>query len=195
MNERRAGVGSGAGVLHAAGYKIIHHGLRIFFPRIVHAKLPAEEIDHRRSTAVIEGKAVATPLRRVVSDGDTVPTVFHFFEFTSDNGDQIGGARDGFLPRPGFETFAGVRHADELAVGDGDPRRRDGENRLGREPIVRVIVSRHVVARVFGLALRPNLAGAVRVILVRQDEIETLGRLSFVAYGDVEFVASLGGGA
>src|ERR1700747_2006107 len=45
---------------------------------------------------------------------------------------------------------------------------------------------------VFRFALRPDLTRTVRIVLVRQNEIHSLGGLAFIANGDVEFVPSVG---
>jgi len=136
MNEGSAGVGGGAGILHAAGDEIIRHDLRVFFPGVVHAKFFAEQLHHGRSAAEVDREAVAAPLGRVISDRDAAPGVFHFVEFTGDNGDQVGGAGDRLFPVPGFQSFAGVADADELAVRNGDPGSGNREDCFGREAIV-----------------------------------------------------------
>ena len=45
--------------------------------------------------------------------------------------------------------------------------------------------------RIFRFALRPDLAGPVWIILVRQDEVHSLCWLAFVPNSDFEFVSSL----
>ncbi len=116
MNQGIARVGGGARILHAASDEIIHHDLRVFFPGIIHAEFLAEEFHHRRSPSIVEGEAVAATLWSVIGHGNTVPGLFHLVEFTGDNGNQVGRTGDGFLPIPGFQTFAGVADADELAI-------------------------------------------------------------------------------
>src|SRR6266403_358630 len=189
MDERAAGVGRGAGVLHAPGDEIIHHDLRVFFPRVVDAKFLAEEFQHRRSAAVVDGQAIAAALGRVVCDGNAAPGFFHFIEFAGNYGNQVSGARDRFFPIPGLEAFAGVVDIDELAIRNGDPRGGDGEDRFGGQAVIWIVVRREVVTRVFGFALRPNLLGAVRIIFVRQNEVETFGGFAFVMDGDLEFIS------
>ncbi len=77
MLERRAGIGRGAGIFHAASDEIIDHGLRVLFPGIVDPKFFAEELDHLRSAAVVDGEALAASFGRVVRDGDAAPGVFY----------------------------------------------------------------------------------------------------------------------
>src|SRR5579864_1236011 len=191
MLERSAGVGGGTGVFHPAGYEIIDHGLGVLFPWIIDAEFFAEEFDHLGSTAVIDGEAVAAAFGRVISDRDAAPRILYFFKFASDDGDEIGGAGDRFFPGPSLRAVAGVGDVDKLAVGNGDPGGRNGEDGFGGEAVVRVVVGREVVARVFGFALRPDLFGAVRIVLVGQDEVEALGGFGFVANVDVEPFASV----
>src|SRR5580700_11293076 len=194
MLERIAGVGGGAGVFHAAGNEIINHRLRVFFPGIVDAEFCAEEFDHLGGAGVVDGEAVAATFGGVVSDRNAAPGVSYFFEFTGDDGDEIRGTGLGFLPRPGLHAIRGIGYVDELAVGNGDPAGGDSEDGLGGEAVIRIIVGRKVVARVLGFALRPNLFGAVGIVLVGQDEVQAFGWLGFVADGDVEFFAEAGGG-
>ena len=194
MLERLAGVCCGAGVFHAAGDEIIDHGLRVLFPGIVDAEFCAKEFDHLRSAGVIDGEAVAAAFGGVVGDGDAAPGVFYFLEFAGDDRDEIGGAGDGFFPGPRLHAVGGVGDVDEFAVGDGDPVGGNGENGFGGEAVIGIVVGRKVVARVLGFALRPDLLGAVGIILVGQDEVEAFCGLGFVANGDVEFFAGVGGG-
>src|SRR2546425_13114490 len=77
----------------------------------------------------------------------------------------------------------------QFAVGNRDPRCGNGENRFGREPVVRVVVRRKIVARVFRFALGPDLFRAIRIILVRQNEIHSLCRLALVADRNFKAVA------
>jgi hypothetical protein len=191
MLQRIAGVRGGAGVFHAAGNEIIDHGLRVFFPRIVDAELRAEEFEHLGSAAVIDGEAVAAAFGSVVGDGHPAPGVLHFVEFAGDDGDQIGRARLGFFPRPGLHAVGGVGDADKFAVGDGEPVGGDSQNGFGGETIIRIVVSREVVACIFGFALRPDLLRAIGVILVGEDEIEAFSGLGLVADVDVEFFSSV----
>ncbi len=192
VNEGVAGVGGGAGILHAAGDEVVHHDLRVFFPRVVDAKFFAKQLDHRRSASEVDGQAVRAALRSVIGDWDTAPGILHFLEFASNDGDQVSGAGDGLLPIPGFQSLAGVADADEFAVRNGDPGSRNGKDRFRREAIVRVVVGREVVMRVLRFALGPDLAGTVRIILVRQNEIHSLCRLAFVTDGDLELFSGLG---
>ncbi len=192
MNEGFAGVGGGARILHAAGDEIIHHDLRVFFPGIVHAECLAEEFHHGRSASIVDGEAVAATLWCVIGHGNTAPGLFHLIEFAGDDGDQVGRAGDRFFPIPGFQTLAGVADADKFSVRNGDPGSRNSEDCFGREAIIGIVVRRQVVMGVFRFALRPDLTGTVRIVLVRQNEIHSLRRLAFVANGDVEFVSGLG---
>src|SRR5580704_712253 len=194
MLEGLAGVRSGTGVFHAAGDEIIDHGLRVLFPGIVDAEFCAEEFDHLGSAGVVDGETVAAAFVRVVGDRYAAPRVFHLLKFAGHDRNEILGAGDGFSPRPGLHAVGGVGDVDELAVGDGNPIGGDGEDGFGGEAVVRIVVSRKVVARVLGFALRPDLFGAVGVVLVRQDEVEALGGPAFVANGDVEFFAGVRGG-
>ena len=189
MNKRSARVGCSAGILHAAGNEVIHHDLRVFFPRIIDAKFFAEQLHHCWSAAIVDREAVATSLGRVVGNRDAAPGLFHFVKLTGDHSDQVGGTEDGLLPIPGLQTLAGVGDTYQFAVGNRDPRCGNGENRFGREPVVRVVVSRKIVARVFRFALGPDLFRAIRIVLVRQNEIHSLCRLAFVADRDFKFVA------
>src|SRR2546426_4661723 len=189
MDERAARVRGGAGVFHPPGDEIVHHDLRVFFPRVVDTKFLAEELQHRWSTAVVDGQAIAAALGGVIRDGNAVPGVFHFVELAGDDGDQVGGAKDRFFPIPGLKAFAGIGDVDELAIRNGDPGGGDGEDRFGGEAIIWIVVRRKIVTRVFGFALRPDLFGAVRIVFVRQNEVEAFGRLAFVMDGDLEFVS------
>src|SRR2546422_3461192 len=47
---------------------------------------------------------------------------------------------NGFAPSPGLQVLAGVGHADELAVRNGDPGGGNGENRFRGEAIVGIVV-------------------------------------------------------
>ena len=102
MNQGTAVVGGGTRILHAAGDEIIHHDLRVFFPGIVDAEFLAEQLHHCRRATIVEGEAVAASLWRVIGDRNAVPGIFYFIEFTGHNGDEVGGAGDGFFPIPGF---------------------------------------------------------------------------------------------
>ena len=126
--------------------------------------------------------------------GRPLERVFYFVEFAGDDGDEVGGAGQGLAPGPGLHGVGGIGDVDELAVGKGQPRGGHGEDRFGGEAIVGIVVGRKIVARVFGFSLGPDLFGAIRIILVREDEIEPFCRLAFVANLDVEFVAGLGCG-
>src|ERR1700758_830598 len=101
MVQGAASVGGGAGVFHAASNEVIDHHLRVFFPGIVHAELFAEKIDHLGSTTVIHGKTISAALWSIVGDGHATPRVLYFVELSGNNGDEIGGAGNGFAPGPG----------------------------------------------------------------------------------------------
>ncbi len=194
MNEGSAGVGGSAGIFHAAGHEIIHHDLRVFFPGVVDTEFFAEQLHHCGSTSVVDRQAVAAPLGRVIGDRDAAPGIFHLVEFTGDNSDQVGGAWHRLFPIPRFQAFAGIADAHEFAVRNGNPRAGDSEDCFRCQPIIRIVVRREVVTRVFGFALCPNLFRAVWIIFVRQDEVHAFGGFAFVTNGDVEFVSRFGGG-
>src|SRR5208337_945334 len=109
------------------------------------------------------------------------------------DGDEIGGTGLRFAPRPGLQTVGCIGNADEFSIGDGEPVGRDGENRFRGEAVIRVVVGGQVVARVLRFALRPNLFGAMGIVLVGKDEVEALGGLAFVLDLDGEFFAGFGG--
>src|SRR5258707_8722105 len=82
MLEGAACVGGSAGILHPAGHEMIDHGLSVFFPGIVDSELLAEEIDHRGGAAIVDGDAISTTPGSVIGDGNSMPGIFHFFEFS-----------------------------------------------------------------------------------------------------------------
>ena len=67
-----------------------------------------------------------------------------------------------------------------------------GENCFGGEAVVGVVVSREVVARVFGFALRPDFDGLLGIVFVGKDEVHAFVGLAFVADFDFELVADFG---
>src|SRR5580704_15299407 len=194
MLERIASICRGAGVFHATGDEIIDHGLRVLFPGVVDAEFAAEEFDHLRSAGVVGREAVAATFGGVVGYGDAAPGIFYFFEFAGHNREEIRGAGYGFSPGPRLHTVGSVGDVDELAVGNCDPGGGDGEDGFCGEAVIGIVVGRKVVARVLGLALGPDLLGAVGVILVGKDEVEALRGFGLVANGDLEFFAGVGGG-
>src|SRR5208337_5114955 len=141
-------IGGGAGVFHAAGDEIIDHRLRVFLPRIIHAELFAEEVNHLGSARVVDVEAVAAILGCVVGDGDASPSILGFGEFACNDSEEIGGTELRFAPRPGLQTGARIGNADEFSIGDGEPAGRNGENRFRGETVIRVEISGQVVARV-----------------------------------------------
>ncbi len=139
------------------------------------------------------GRSWDLPARDDVTQGESMPRIVLFDEVSGDCGDQIRGDGLGFLPVPGFRAVGFVFHADETAVRDGDPAAGNRENHFGCGAVVRVIVERNVIAGVFGLALRPNLAGLLGIIAVRKDEVDAFLRLTFVADVDFAMVAAVCG--
>ena len=73
------------------------------------------------------------------------------------------------------------------------PRRGNGQNRLGGQPIVGIVVGRQVVARIFGFSLSPNLFGPVGIIFVGKNEVDALCGFALIADFDVEFVTWMRG--
>ena len=141
MDQRGAGIRGGAGIFHSAGDKVIDHHLRVFFPGIVDAKSFIEKLDHGRSSSVIDGQAVAAAFRRIVGDRQPVETVFDFVEFTGDDGNEVSGAGKGFAPRPGLHIVGSVGDADQFSIADGKPRSGNGEDGLGGQAVVGIVIT------------------------------------------------------
>ena len=194
MTERTAGVRRGARVLHSSRHKIIHHGLRVLLPGIVNPQLSGEEIDHRRSAIVVDGKAIAFAVGRIVGDRLAAPGVFHLVKFARDKRDQIRRAGQGFTPIPNFLPASRILDADQPSVRHRDPVRGHRDDHLRRQTVVRIVISGQVIARVFGFTLRPDLLGPVWIGLVRKDKIEALFRLAFIADLDLQSFSSPCGG-
>ena len=112
MNQRRTCVRSSAGVLHSTRNELIHHGLRVFFPRIIHAKLFAEQLHHLWRSRITYFQPVASPLRRVIGHRLAPPAILRFIKFAGHHRDQIRRTWQVLLPRPGFQSIARFFHAD-----------------------------------------------------------------------------------
>ena len=95
-------------------------------------------------------------------------------------------------PVPRLHPFGGVAHAHQSAVRHRLPIARHGHDHLRRQAVIRIVVDGDVVARVFGFALRPDFPWPVRVVLVRQDEVEAALRPALVADADFKFLAAFG---
>ncbi len=177
VGQRRRG-----GVLHAAEDEVGDDDLGVLLVRITHADLLVEEADHRWGAPEGAAGVVLAAGLDVVRHAQAVGRVGHLGEFAGHQRHEIGHVRHGLPPVVRARAIGVLAPLHEAAVGEREPARGHGREHLGRRLLVREVEAGEPVARVLVLALRPDLARAVRVALVRQDEVEPAPRVAAVLH-------------
>ena len=169
-----AAVGGGGGVFHGPAHVVAHGYLGVLFPRVFHAQLFGEELQHFGRVAE-HGAGGAGVLRlHVVVDGLAVPGVAHDGKVAHYHGSQVG--RVGLAQLPGIGAGAvGVGFGgNEQAVGKRFELLFHGQADFLGHALVGLVDGGKPAGAGLRLALRPDLAGLVFFGAQRVDEVQAL---------------------
>ena len=84
-----------------------------------------------------------------------------------------------------------VPYTEQLSVGDRHPSGGNCDEHFGGGAVVGIIVDWNIVPGIFGLALRPDFFGLIRITLVGKNEIKALFGPALVANEDLVCFAGL----
>ncbi len=193
VQQATSGKRGRAHVFHSADSELIDGGLVIFIPGVREAQAFGKETQHLGSTREGRLDALAFTPRHAILDGDIAPALFAFVELTGHQRNQVRGDRLGLPPGPRFHSGLGIDNLLELAIRDGHPVARNGDDHLGGGAIVGIIVDGNVIAGILGLTLGPDFLRLCRIAFIRQNEIEALLGAALVTNDNLVFFARFAG--